>query len=425
MDTPSFVIVTFVNEDDAPGIVASNWINPHGNTCYYPNVHTEEMKNKLLKKRADPDESWPQYQIKVLKRYETYNEARLNLKKAEETSNLDSDDEVIKRKRKTKRVYSPDDSDSPDDYPTTKMKRTQPSVTYPIPPKRLLTGTRKNECTEKLTEVVATNSTVEMVQINVENLTPGHIQSKSQPNLTNSAPEYTFIRNTFFTGEVEDDIEISNVTNSTNTGPNRTINFPSGCILSKQFLIQQSHLIQVVTDLSVQMNEVNKKLDLLLARSSLQPINQREDTFTVPDFLINLPVKDDTSFCNLNEQLKNSHNKQSIMKFLAGIGGRNARSLTTNILRRILLDEVAELYSLTGKQMKNSNKKSFLTTETCKIIFQICKKIYDDVTDEHLNEITSDWLNQAKVRIRRRADRQNKASESETSGYNLGSNESF
>lgn len=58
------------------------------------------------------------------------------------------------------------------------------------------------------------------------------------------------------------------------------------------------------------------------------------------------------------------------MKFLAGIGGRNARSLTTNILRRILLDEVAELYSLTGKQMKNSNKKSFLTTETCKIIFR-------------------------------------------------------
>lgn len=69
MDTPSFVIVTFVNEDDAPGIVASNWINPHGNTCYYPNVRTEEMKNKLLRKRADPEESWPQYQIKILKRY--------------------------------------------------------------------------------------------------------------------------------------------------------------------------------------------------------------------------------------------------------------------------------------------------------------------------------------------------------------------
>ncbi|GBO98956.1 hypothetical protein EVAR_39170_1 [Eumeta japonica] len=228
-----------------------------------------------------------------------------------------------------------------------------------------------------------------MVQNNVENLTPGHIQSKSQPNLTNAPPDYAFARNT---GESKDVIGISDTTNSTNTGSNHTINCRSGCMPSKQFAIQQSHLIQVVTDLSVQMNEVNRKLDLLLARSSLQPINQQEDTFTVPDFLTNLPVKDDTSFCHLNEQLKISHNKQSIMKFLAGIGGRNARSLTTNILRRILLDEVAELYSLTGKQMKNSNKKSFLTTDTCKIIFQLIE---------------------------------NKALESETSGSNLGTNESF
>lgn len=100
------------------------------------------------------------------------------MKKAEETSNLDSDDEVIKRKRKIKRVYSPEDSDSPDDYPIVKMNKTQPCVMYPIPPKRLSTGTRKNECsTEKLTEVAATNSTVEMVQNKVENLTPGKVLS--------------------------------------------------------------------------------------------------------------------------------------------------------------------------------------------------------------------------------------------------------
>ncbi|GBP54644.1 hypothetical protein EVAR_35906_1 [Eumeta japonica] len=314
MDTPSFVIVTFIYEDDAPGIVVSIWIDTHGNTCYYPNVRTEEMKNKLLRKMAKPEKSWPQYQIKALKRYETYNEARLHLKKAKETSNLDSDDQVIIRKRKIKRVYSPDDSDSPDDYPIVKTKKTQPSLAYPIPPKRLLTATRKNECTEKFTEVAATNSTVEMVQNNVDNFAPGRIQSKCQPNLTNAPPDYAFTRNT---GEVEDVIEISDITNSTNTGSNHTINCRSGCMLSKQFSIQQSHLIQVVADLSVQMNEVNRKLDLLLARSSLQPINEQENTFTVPDFLTNLPVKDDTSFCHLNEQLKISHNKQSIVDLVS------------------------------------------------------------------------------------------------------------
>uniref|UniRef100_A0A6P7HB09 Uncharacterized protein LOC114346490 n=1 Tax=Diabrotica virgifera virgifera TaxID=50390 RepID=A0A6P7HB09_DIAVI len=292
------------------------------------------------------------------KRIKTYNEARLHLKKAEATSNLDSDDDVIKRKRKMKRVYSPEDSDSGEDGRSqccaiAKMKKTHSSVTYPtilLIYKRLLTATRNR---------------VEMVYNNEENLTPG-------------------------------------------------------CIHGKHLAIQQSHLIQVVTDLSVQMNEVNRKLDLLLAWSSLHPTNQQEDRFTIPDFLTNLPVKDDISFCNLNNQLKIGHNKQCMMKFLAGIGGRNPRSLTTNILRRVLLDEVAELYSLTGKQMKNSSKKSFLTTETCKIIFQICKQIFDDATDDQLKEVTSDWLNQSKVRLRRRADKQNnQASESDVSGCNV------
>lgn len=58
------------------------------------------------------------------------------------------------------------------------------------------------------------------------------------------------------------------------------------------------------------------------------------------------------------------------MSFLAGIGGKNMKTIITNMLRRIILDNVAELYSLTGKKMKNSSKKSFIDTETYKIIFR-------------------------------------------------------
>lgn len=59
------------------------------------------------------------------------------------------------------------------------------------------------------------------------------------------------------------------------------------------------------------------------------------------------------------------------MSFFAGIGGKCLKTLTINILRRILLDEVAELYSLTGKQMKNSTKKAFMETEAFKLV---CRK---------------------------------------------------
>lgn len=60
--------MTFVNENDAPGIVASNWIKDR-QTCYYPNVRTEETKNKHLKRMVDPESTWPQYNMKILKTY--------------------------------------------------------------------------------------------------------------------------------------------------------------------------------------------------------------------------------------------------------------------------------------------------------------------------------------------------------------------
>ncbi|KAI8432780.1 hypothetical protein MSG28_013739 [Choristoneura fumiferana] len=132
----------------------------------------------------------------------------------------------------------------------------------------------------------------------------------------------------------------------------KLFNRRQGCPISKQFGIQQTHLIQVVTDLAKQMVDLNRKVDLLLGKHA-------EENLAISELLASLPVKDDASFCHFNEQLEISRNKQAVMSFLAGIGGRNIRSLTTNILRRILQDEVAELYSLTGKQMKNSNKKHF------------------------------------------------------------------
>ncbi|XP_061710576.1 uncharacterized protein LOC133520216 [Cydia pomonella] len=183
----------------------------------------------------------------------------------------------------------------------------------------------------------------------------------------------------------------------------------SGCSVSKQFGMQQAHLIQVVTDLAKQMSELNRKVDILLGTHTADSFNAyTQDNLEISELLATLPVKDDASFCHFNDQLQIVRNKQAIVSFLAGIGGRNIRSLTTNMLKRILQDEVAELYSLTGKQMKNCNKKPFLKTETCKIIFQICKKVYEDATEENLKEIISDWLNQAKVRTTRRAERLNR-----------------
>lgn len=83
------------------------------------------------------------------------------LKKAEETSNLDFDQEIRKNKRKIKikRVYvsePSDDSNSSNDCPTLKKTRTRLTnmkkeySEYPTPPKRKAVG--KNTVTKNLSE---------------------------------------------------------------------------------------------------------------------------------------------------------------------------------------------------------------------------------------------------------------------------------
>lgn len=68
-ETRNYAIVRFIVKDDAPGIVAVNWINDNGTNCKYPNVRTNEARDKLLKQTAKPAEGWITCPIKVLSKY--------------------------------------------------------------------------------------------------------------------------------------------------------------------------------------------------------------------------------------------------------------------------------------------------------------------------------------------------------------------
>ena len=89
--------------------------------------------------------------------------------------------------------------------------------------------------------------------------------------------------------------------------------FVTGCITCKQFAIQQSHLIKVVTDLTNHVAELNKKVDLLLGRSAQTCIIHKEENTEISKLLASLPVKDDGSFDHFNNQLLISQNKQAIV----------------------------------------------------------------------------------------------------------------
>ncbi|XP_054719106.1 uncharacterized protein LOC129228450 [Uloborus diversus] len=122
-----------------------------------------------------------------------------------------------------------------------------------------------------------------------------------------------------------------------------------------------------------------------------------------------LPLCTDEEFIKLNEEMaKDKEVWNSMAKVLISVGGKDMRTHINNMLRRVLADEVAELYSLSGKSLsKNVTKKQFLTTELTKTIFYACRRVYKDQgTDSVIKLAIGDWLNQAKVRRTRRMQRQ-------------------
>ncbi|KAK4886282.1 hypothetical protein RN001_002553 [Aquatica leii] len=110
-----------------------------------------------------------------------------------------------------------------------------------------------------------------------------------------------------------------------------------------------------------------------------------------------LPINE-AGFDHLNTTLADSSSfKQKLTKILLSVGGKDVKAFIANILRKLISDDLAQLYSLTGKLVKNGGaKKSFEKTETFRFIYDISIKAHKDAKESVIKEGISDWLMQAK-----------------------------
>ncbi|CAL1678386.1 unnamed protein product [Lasius platythorax] len=101
-----WTIVRFIDEDTVEA-VPSTWII--NKKCYWPPFQTEKIV-AAIKKHAEPNTCWPSYDIITFRNssYDNYKTAREKAKKAELTSELNSDtdhDNVPKRKIIPKKFF--------------------------------------------------------------------------------------------------------------------------------------------------------------------------------------------------------------------------------------------------------------------------------------------------------------------------------
>ncbi|XP_046578930.1 uncharacterized protein LOC124286598 [Haliotis rubra] len=147
-----FSVVHFEKEDCVE-CVPTSWID--GDKCYWP---LGDAKSRIRNRSIPDTERWSKYRIRRLgKDYPDYGTARKYCKRAEDTSNLESEDESRRRKRPHRLISENEAADewSDEDEPTMAAQTDIPSL--PKPTKQIPTSTDSNEksTTELLQQVLA------------------------------------------------------------------------------------------------------------------------------------------------------------------------------------------------------------------------------------------------------------------------------
>ncbi|XP_046404133.1 uncharacterized protein LOC124169539 [Ischnura elegans] len=108
-------------EEDNCEVIPSKWIVTDGPLppassraqVLWPPAATKFSVSKAIVRLADPLPTWDKHDICVMRYYDDYSKAHLVAKQAEETSNLDTDLDMRKRKRKPNRRFLSDRDVSP------------------------------------------------------------------------------------------------------------------------------------------------------------------------------------------------------------------------------------------------------------------------------------------------------------------------
>ncbi|KAF5277588.1 hypothetical protein FQR65_LT15933 [Abscondita terminalis] len=99
--------------------------------------------------------------------------------------------------------------------------------------------------------------------------------------------------------------------------------------------------------------------------------------------------------------LKKNRKKRWI-RILASTGGKDVRSLVSNMIKRVMSDSLAEQFSYSGKIINEKQKLSFGNKKICRCIHAAARKIFADASDEKIRGALCSWLQQAKTRKNRR-----------------------
>ncbi|KAF5272402.1 hypothetical protein FQR65_LT17404 [Abscondita terminalis] len=328
-----FAVVTFIEEDDAPGIIHTNWMDDKEEFCYYPSSKVSEAKKqKYIIKRKNPEIDWEKHPIRVLNKYSTFVNAKGHLSEAEMTDNIDDENNEVAtvRKRKHKHIVLPGEENEVTEPVKKKEqpKNNSEKQLYPVPP-------RTTSPTSSMFDVSSLDS--EEVHEVRRPLSRGSTFSQSDTFTSKSTPGH---------GE-----ELEQLKNN------------------------HSLIWQTLDQYTRTPKSIENKLDRLLIhfqsgeglpKSLTQNTDERIDD--TPS-LLTMPTS-----------------------------GNNLKGYICKLLGKILSDELAEAFSLTGKTRHSTESKmSFQATSLYKYIYEISLKKFSNGDDTTLRGAISDLVHASQI----------------------------
>ncbi|XP_011688854.1 PREDICTED: uncharacterized protein LOC105450618 [Wasmannia auropunctata] len=379
MQKPTWTVIQFM-VDNTVEAVPSGWIEH--NKCYWPSFKYEQII-AAIRKNVERNTCWPSYDVITFRNstYDDYNMARLKTKKAECTSDLNSEVEKnAKRKRLKNRLYeSSDDTDDSDKESSVRTKQKEIKEGKIVNKKVALIQSSSEESDEFESTLSKPPQITETINIkkNLNSNTKGSEQtpSTSTHNLQNN------------TNDICKDAFFSNA-------PHLFTDNNDNAKYFKEIIRQQSYF---KTQLWQMADDLRKIKDAIITGNLMRQNqdNQRQNEKSIYHSF-DLPLKTVEDIEEAVEQfLKIKENFKRSTTDTCSIGGTSPYNFIKRNLCRLISNELAQKYSWLGAKLK----RKFCNLQITKMLLAAGIEYSNSTyTEIELEKSIQKWLKRAKER---------------------------
>ncbi|XP_038062304.1 uncharacterized protein LOC119732768 [Patiria miniata] len=324
-----FIVVVFPETEEVE-LIPDNWLLKSQNKALWPPFRSLAAISKAVRDKLKPDlMTWESFRIRVLYRCETYEEGHRKAKLAEETSDLQTAEELEDGQKKTRKRRRPvqwtssdedSDGDSIKQIPSSAAKAARP-----LPPPRPTPPPRPQPPSVPTPPSSLVHSSGDRQQQ----------RQQQDPLMTTGAS-----RRSSGASEI-------------------------GATVTPRAILKAVCEVQVMAKTFLEQQELQNKLLHQILRK-IGDTSTAED-FTLPENL-QLPLGSIIEVENIEEQLQQPDFKASLGNYLSKIGGSDLKEVARRIMTNVFSHEVALKFNWAGKVGWKGNgevKRAFNNLALC------------------------------------------------------------